>query len=123
MNRVSGNVVPMVHVPDVAATVTWYREIGFTVARTHSDHGVMTWALVTLGEGSVMFTSPGTVSMEWRREMDLYVNTEGVDDLHDRLKDRVDVVEAPHDTDYGMRELIIRDLNRFWITFGEVIEG
>ena len=36
-----------------------------------------------------------------------------------RLKDRVDVVEAPHDTEYGMRELIIRDLNRFWITFGE----
>jgi hypothetical protein len=31
----------------------------------------------------------------------------------------VDVVEVPHDTFYGMRELIIRDLNRFWITFGQ----
>ena len=26
---------------------------------------------------------------------------------------------GPHDTHYGMRELIIRDLNRFWITFGQ----
>jgi len=34
------------------------------------------------------------------------------------LKGRVDVVEGPHDTFYGMRELIIRDLNRFWITVG-----
>jgi hypothetical protein len=27
-------------------------------------------------------------------------------------------VEGLHDTFYGMREFIIRDLNRFWITFG-----
>ena len=25
----------------------------------------------------------------------------------------------PHDMFYGMRELIIRDINRFWITFGK----
>jgi len=28
-------------------------------------------------------------------------------------------VEGLHDTFYGMREFIIRDLNRFWITFGQ----
>jgi hypothetical protein len=39
--------------------------------------------------------------------------------VYDRLKDRVEVVEGPHDTFYGMREFIIRDLNRFWITFGQ----
>lgn len=27
-------VVPMMHVPDVAATVDWYRDIGFTVVAT-----------------------------------------------------------------------------------------
>ncbi len=32
---------------------------------------------------------------------------------------RVEVVEKPHDTFYGMREVIIQDVNRFWITFGE----
>jgi len=45
-----------------------------------------------------------------------------VDDLYQRLSGRVEVVEEPHDTFYGMREIIIRDLNRFWITFGEKIE-
>jgi hypothetical protein len=29
------------------------------------------------------------------------------------------VIEGPHNTFYGMREVIIRDLNRFWITFGQ----
>lgn len=51
--------------------------------------------------------------------MDLYVYTDNVDELYERLKDNVDVIEKPHDTFYGMHELIIRDLNRFWITFGE----
>lgn len=34
---------------------------------------------------------------------------------------RVDVFEGLHDTFYGMREFIIRDLNRFWITFGQEV--
>lgn len=52
--------------------------------------------------------------------MDLYVHTaEGVDKVYARLKGKVDVVEEPHETEYGMREMIVRDLNRFWITLGE----
>ena len=46
-----------------------------------------------------------------------------MDALYDSLKDRVEVVERPHDAFYGMREVIIRDVNRFWITFGERIAG
>ena len=30
-------------------------------------------------------------------------------------------MEEPHDTFYGMREFIIRDCNRFWLSFGEPI--
>src|SRR5258705_12493054 len=66
-----------------------------------------------------MFNQGGRPSSQKRREVDLYVYTDHVDDLYGRLKDQVDVVEGPHDTFYGMRELIIRDLNRFWITFGQ----
>ncbi len=29
-----GKVVPMIHVPDVQATVEWYKSIGFTVNNT-----------------------------------------------------------------------------------------
>ena len=68
-----------------------------------------------------MFNSGGQPSTRNRREVDLYVESEKVDDLYERFKDRVEVIEGPHDTFYGMREFIIRDLNRFWITFGQVI--
>ena len=116
-------VTPMIHVPDVRATIDWYQSIGFTVIGTNEEDGVMDWAMLSFGEGTVMFSAGGRPSTAHRREVDLYVQTERVDDLYQRLSGRVEVVEEPHDTFYGMREIIIRDLNRFWITFGEEIEG
>jgi hypothetical protein len=35
----AGKVVPMIHVPDVRATVAWYQDIGFTVIDTYGDEG------------------------------------------------------------------------------------
>lgn len=113
--------VPMIHVPDVRAAVEWYEGLGFTVDRTHEEDGEMSWALLSFGNSELMFNEGGRPSTAHRREVDLYVYMDDVDDLYRRLKDRVEVVEAPHDVIYGMRELIIRDLNRFWMTFGQVV--
>ena len=113
-------VVPMIHVPDVAATVAWYRDIGFTVVETYGHDGAgLSFAILAFGSTQVMFNQGGRDSTQRRREVDLYVYTADVDEVYERLKGRVDVVEGLHDTFYGMRELIIRDLNRFWITFGQ----
>jgi uncharacterized glyoxalase superfamily protein PhnB len=113
-------VAPMIHVPDVRATVDWYRDIGFTVIDTYSDNGEgLSWAMLSFGSSQVMFNEGGQPSTQHRREVDLYVYSDNVEDLYERLKDRVEIVEGLHDTFYGMREFIIRDLNRFWMTFGQ----
>jgi uncharacterized glyoxalase superfamily protein PhnB len=110
----------MIHVPDVAATVEWYRGIGFTVNDTYGRDGEgLSFAVLSFGATQVMFNQGGRTSNDRRREVDLYTYTDDVDQLYERLKDRVEVIEKPHDTFYGMREFIIRDINRFWITFGE----
>jgi len=112
--------VPMIHVPDVRATVDWYESIGFTVTQTYGDGGEgLSFAILSFGSSGVMFSAGGRPSTHDRREVDLYVYSDNVDDLYRHLKDRVEVVEGPHDTFYGMREFIFRDLNRFWITFGQ----
>jgi len=115
--------VPMIHVPDVRATVEWYQQIGFDVVATYGlgDTDNYSFAIVSFGATWVMFNTDGKPSDAWRREVDLYVYTDNVDELYETLKERVDVVEPPHDMFYGQRELIIRDLNRFWITFGQEI--
>jgi uncharacterized glyoxalase superfamily protein PhnB len=110
----------MIHVPDVGATVDWYKSIGFTVLNAYDDGGEgLVFAMVSFGSTEVMFNVGGQPSTQDRREVDLYVYTDDVDEVYHRLKDRVDIVEGLHDTFYGTRELIIRDLNRFWITFGQ----
>src|SRR5215204_7325040 len=116
----SKNVVPMIHVPDVRATVEWYESIGFHVVATYgNEEEGLSFAIVSFGKGEVMFNAEGETSSKRRREVDLYVYTDDVDDFYERLKDRVDVVAGPHNTFYGAREVIIRDINRFWITFGQ----
>jgi uncharacterized glyoxalase superfamily protein PhnB len=111
----------MIHVPDVRATADWYVSIGFELRRFNEEDGETNWALLTLGNAEVMLSSGGTASGAGRREVDLYVYSDDVDALYARLKDRVEVVEGLNDTFYGMREFIVRDLNRFWITFGQPI--
>jgi hypothetical protein len=114
-------VVPMIHVPDVRATVEWYKQIGFEVVATYGDGTGenFSFAILSFGQTRVMFNTDGEPSDKHRREVDLYVYTDNVDELYETLKNRVDVIDAPCDRFYGMRELIIRDLNRFWITFGQ----
>lgn len=113
-------VVPMIHVPDVRASVDWYQNIGFKVIDTYGNEGEgLSFAMVSFGSGEVMFSEGGQPSPRDRREVDLYVYSDDVDDLYGRLKEQVEVVQSPYDTFYGMREFIIRDLNRFWITFGQ----
>lgn len=115
-------VTPMIHVPDVRSTAKWYESLGFTVLETYGNGADgLSFAILSAGPTRIMFNQGGRASAERRREVDLYVDVEDVDELFAAVKDRVDVVEAPHDTDYGMREFIIRDPNRFWITFGKNI--
>jgi uncharacterized glyoxalase superfamily protein PhnB len=113
------SVVPMIHVPDVRETANWYNAIGFQVVRTNEVDGEMDWAKLTFGNSEVMFSAAGKSSIEQRREIDLYITTDDLAGLYRRLEKRVEVVEGPHDTFYGMREFIIRDCNRSWITFGQ----
>ena len=113
-------VTPMIHVPDVRATAVWYEAIGLTLLETYGDGGEgWSFAILSAGNSRLMLNQGGCLSTAERREVDLYLDTEDVDQVFASLRDRIQVLEEPHDTDYGMREFIIRDPNGFWITFGQ----
>src|ERR1700752_265446 len=113
-------VTPMIHVPDVRATIDWYKTIGFEVLARYGDDGDgLSFGIVSFGTTQVMFNQGGKPSDAWRREVDLYVYSDNVEKMFEQIHDRVEIVEGLHDTFYGMREFIIRDVNRFWITFGQ----
>lgn len=112
--------VPMIHVPDVAATTRWYTAIGFSLEGSHEACGEMLWAHLTLGTSSLMLNAGGKVSAAERREVDLYVYVDDLDAAFARVALVAELVEPIHDTEYGMREFVVRDLNRFWLTFGQL---
>jgi hypothetical protein len=82
------------------------------VLRTDEAYGELQWALLSFGNGHAMFNAGGRSSAEDRREVDLYVETEDVDDLYQRLRERVAIREEPHDTFYGMRRARTAFANR-----------
>lgn len=110
---------PMIHVPDVRATAAWYEGIGVTVLETFGDGDAVSFAILSAADTRVMLNAGGRPSAAERREVDLYVDVDDVDRRHASLRDRVEVVAPPHDTDHGMRELVVRDPNGFRITCGQ----
>jgi hypothetical protein len=114
-------VMPMLHVPDVRTTAHWYASIGFTIRAVHEELGVINRASLALGQSEVMLDSGGHVSTAGRRDVDLYIAVSDVEEAFARVTPLAELVEALHDTEYGMREFIVRDCNGFWLTFGQPI--
>ena len=117
-------IVPMIHVPDVAATADWYASIGFEIRGTNRacENGEIDWALLRLGQSEIMLSAGGKPSSAPRREFDLYTHVDDVNGLRKSLDGKIELVEDLHETFYGAREFIIRDCNGFWITFAEPVK-
>jgi uncharacterized glyoxalase superfamily protein PhnB len=110
----------MIHVPDVKAAVQWYQSIGFSVLNTCEDEqDGTTFAFLAYGNSQIMLNAGGRLSTEDRRDVDLYVRTDRVEQLYSDLRDRVEIRQGLADTFYGTREFVVRDLNGFCLTFGQ----
>ena len=106
---------PVLHVPDVAATAAFYRDLlGFT-----SDFGDETYAVVWRDNSAIHFVrghgSPSGVHLfQWVKDVDAY---------HKEIVGRGALVTmAPTDQPYGIRELAIRDVSGVTIVFGQDID-
>jgi catechol 2,3-dioxygenase-like lactoylglutathione lyase family enzyme len=106
---------PVLHVPDVEATVRYYRDVlGFT-----RDFGDETYSVVWRDNSAIHFVkddrAPSGVHLfQWVRDVDAY---------HDEIAQRgAEIASAPADRSYGIRELAVRDINGIGIIFGQDIE-
>jgi catechol 2,3-dioxygenase-like lactoylglutathione lyase family enzyme len=135
-----GRLTPMLAVPDMEATVAWYRSIGFELAGSHEEEGKLDWASVRFGDAEIML-SPSTDP--WRdatSALSLWLRTDRIDELYSLLKrrqlERARAVLAAESTAepevrftgdlytafYGQREFSIRDPNGVELCFYEPLE-
>jgi ankyrin repeat protein/uncharacterized glyoxalase superfamily protein PhnB len=135
-----GKLTPMLGVPDLEATVAWYRSIGFELAASHGEEGKMDWASVRFGNAEIMFVP---TSASWRPStsgLSLWIDTDRLDDLYALLKRRqlerahaalagaaTDTPEVRFTLDlytafYGQREFGIRDPNGVELMFTQPVK-
>jgi len=110
----------MIHVPDVEATANWYRDkLGFRIVDLGSDGRDVIFGRIELDGTQILLSAGGRASDTDRRDADLFVETDDVEKDLARLPKDVSVIHPMHETFYGTKEFIIRDLNGFWITFAQ----
>jgi hypothetical protein len=97
-------IVPMIHVSDVEATAYWYSSIGFDVRATNreSEGGKIDWTLLRLGQSEIMLNAGGLPSSGPRRDFDLYVHVNDIDELRTRIDGKGEIVEELHHTFYSV---------------------
>jgi ankyrin repeat protein len=139
-----GSVTPMIGVPDMSATIDWYRSIGFALAGSHGEPGSLDWARLRFGEADLMLVPSGGAPTGSQARLSLWVQTDRLDELYALLKQRqlerarraLDAVEAGgatepevrftldlHTAFYGQREFGIRDPNGVELFFFQPLPG
>lgn len=106
---------PVLHVPDVVGTATFYRDVlGFTW-----DFGDETYAVVWRDNSAVHFvkddaTPRGIHLFQWVKDVDAYFR---------EIVDRgAKVTREPTNQPYGIREFGLSDVNGVGIVFGQDLE-
>lgn len=124
--------VPMLSVPDIAATLDWYASIGFKELGRYEDGGLVNWGMMSFGNAELMLRSGGVSSPH---EVSLWFYTDKVDAIYRVLKSRqleaaqaaladaaggndgFEFVEDLYDPFYGGRQFSIRDPNGYTLIF------
>ena len=112
---------PMLWVPDVKATVTFYTEVlGFTCDNSSDE---WQWASVSRDAVVFMLAAPNE-HMPYTAPAftgSFYIRVDAVDEMWNYLNSKVEIVYPIDNFEYGMREFAIRDNNGFMLQFGQEI--
>lgn len=106
--------IPMVPVRSLAATVEFYQKLGFGVERRNDD---WRWAMLSFGECRLMVDESINAHPEGPRDFVLYLYLDDIAEFHSRVQSTGLTVPALDVTFYGMTEFRINDPdgNRLWI--------
>jgi uncharacterized glyoxalase superfamily protein PhnB len=110
---------PLLRVPDLDATVAFYRDVLGFECRNRLDG----WVLLEKDGVELMLALPNAHEAFNGAAFtgSLYFIDDEVDATFESLKDRVDVIYPIETFDYGMREFAIRDNNGCCLQFGREV--
>ena len=121
-------VTALLEVFDMPTSVAFYRDkLGFAVAQTSGPGDDFTWALLALGGAHLMLntaydegerpTEPEDARVAAHTDTALFFQCQDVDAAHRHLRAKGVEVEEPRLTDYGMRQIWLKDPDGFRLCF------
>lgn len=109
----------MLWVNDVRATIDWYVSmLGFTEGNYVQEWG---WGAVAKDDVMIMLAKPNEHT-PYNGPLftgSLYINTDDVEALWERLKESPHVYYGLENFEYGMREFAVKDCNGYILQFGQ----
>jgi uncharacterized glyoxalase superfamily protein PhnB len=121
-------ITPNLLVSSVERSLAFYVDtLGFERGMTVPDASPFVFASVTSEPVEIFLNDAATAVKEYPAFAGkpigatgtLYIEVEGVDALHDRIKPKVKIVMPIATQFYGMREFAIEDPDGYVLTFGE----
>lgn len=115
------SLTPVIYTSDVQATADFYESVlGFEclVSEVASD-----LAMVQLEHIEIMISKPND-HIPFDKPIftgSLYINTDSVDEIWEKVNQKAKICYPIEDFDYGMREFAIYDNNGYVIQFGQEI--
>lgn len=112
---------PMLWTEDMKATIDFYVNVlGFTCVEFNEEWG---WATLWIDDIAIMIAKPNehTPYDKIGFTGSFYFNTDDVDAMWTKLKDKAKVCYDIEDFHYGMREFAIYDNNGYMLQFGQEI--
>jgi catechol 2,3-dioxygenase-like lactoylglutathione lyase family enzyme len=123
---------PNLIVASVDRSLAFYVDVlGFERGMTVPEQAPFVFAAVTGGAVEIFFNDRTTVAKEspqfggrsiGGRGNTMFIEVEGIDALHDRLKPQVKIAMPIVTQWYGMREFAIEDPDGYGITFAERVQ-
>jgi len=119
---------PNLVVANVERSLAFYVDtLGFTRGMTVPDAAPFAFGSVTSGAVEIFFNDAAAATKEYPAFADrpigatgtMFIEMQGVDALHDRLKGSVKIVMPLVTQFYGLREFAIEDPDGYIITFAE----
>ena len=119
---------PNLLVANVERSLAFYVDtLGFARSMTVPEQSPFVFAAVTSGSIEIFVNDASTAVKEYPAFVGkpigatgtMFIEVEGVDAIHDRLKSRVKIVMPIVTQFYGMREFAIEDPDGYVITFAE----
>ena len=125
------SLTPNLIVKSVNQTLSFYEQCpGFVKLASVPEEGELAFALIKLGDVSMMIQSKESLNDEnpiFKNQpiggtIALYIDVEDIAALYKHLKGKSELIVDTHDTFYGTREFSIKDPNGYLLTFAEDIK-